>query len=123
MDLSGTAFRTVSFTSPSQRRRVRASRKARYSLATGAANTLLLPASNSPLRRWPTARRPVIRSYPTVTHCAHHPEIPYFSRTCWAMARWDQSCAPAWSSAPTQRAQLHPVFASMVASLILASCA
>src|SRR2546422_4404521 len=123
MDLLRVAVRTVSFTSGNQRVRVRGSLKAQYSRASGTANTLLLVASNAPSRRWPIARRPLMRSYPTVTVCAHHPGTLYFSDTYSAIRRCGQVCAATRSSALTQRSQVQPVFAFRAASLRPASVA
>jgi hypothetical protein len=55
IDFPGTLVRIANFTPGSQRRRIRASSSARYNRATGTANTVLLPASYAPPRRWPTA--------------------------------------------------------------------
>src|SRR5690242_976000 len=119
IDLLARAVRTSRLTSGSQRVRVRGSLNARYSRASGTAKVLLLLVSNPPSRRWPMARRPLIRSYPTVTVWLHQSGVLYFVCTYRAMRRCGHANAWTRSSACTQRSHVQPVLALSAASLII----
>src|SRR5262245_13608067 len=62
IDLPGVVLRTVGLTPVIHRLRRRGSWNDRKISPTGAAKVRLLLASHAPLRRWPMARSPLIRS-------------------------------------------------------------